>query len=70
MGGHCYRRDSQGLLQAMSAETSPADPGSIAQVVSYAAAPFGAQEYNSPVEIRQERVSYLAFLEERKITLN
>lgn len=48
MREHCYRRDSQGLLQAMSAETIPADPDSIVQVVSYATAPFGAQEYNSP----------------------
>lgn len=54
----------------MSAETIPADPDSIVQVVSYATAPFGAQEYNSPFEIRQERVSYQAFLEERKMALN
>lgn len=51
MGGRCYRTDSQGLLQAMPAETIPADPDSIAQVVSYAAAPFGAQEYNSQFDI-------------------
>lgn len=60
--GHCYRTDPQGLLQTMSAETIPADPDSIAQFVSYAAAPSGAQEYNSQFEIRQERVNYQAFL--------
>lgn len=70
MGGHCYRTDPQGLLQAMSAETIPADPDSITQVVSYAAAPFGAQEYKSQFEIMQERVNYQAFLEERKISFN
>lgn len=46
----------------MSAETIPADPDSIAQFVSYAAAPSGAQEYNSQSEIRQERVNYQVFL--------
>lgn len=69
MGRH-YRTDTQGLLQAMSAEAIPADPDSIAQIVSYAAAPFRAQEYNSQFEIRQERVNYQAFLEERKISFN
>lgn len=69
-GGCCYKMDSQGLLQARSAETIPADPDSTVQVVSYAVAPFGAQEYNRQFEIRLERVNYQAYLEDRKIALN
>lgn len=69
-GGRCSKTDSQGLLQARSAAIIPADAGSIAQVVSCAVAPFGAQEYNSQFEIRQERVNYQVYLEDRKIALN